>query len=87
MANIKSAKKRVITSAKRAERNKSQRSAVKTYIKKVYAAIDASDKAAAEEALKNAISQLEKAGSKGLYHKGTVSRKVSRLTRAVNKIA
>ena len=87
MANIKSAKKRVITSAKRAERNKSQKSAVKTYIKKVYAAIDASDKAAAEEALKDAISQLEKAGSKGLFHKGTVSRKVSRLTRAVNKIA
>ncbi|MBQ6967792.1 MAG: 30S ribosomal protein S20 [Lachnospiraceae bacterium] len=86
MANIKSAKKRVLTSAKRAERNKSQKSAVKTYIKKVYAAIDANDKAAADAALKEAISQMEKAGSKGLFHKGTVSRKVSRLTKAVNKI-
>ncbi len=86
MANIKSAKKRVLTSAKRAERNKSQKSAVKTYIKKVYAAIDANDKAAADVALKEAISQMEKAGSKGLFHKGTVSRKVSRLTKAVNKI-
>ncbi len=86
MANIKSAKKRVLTSAKRAERNKSQKSAVKTYIKKVYAAIDANDKAAADAALKDAISQMEKAGSKGLFHKGTVSRKVSRLTKAVNKI-
>ncbi len=87
MANIKSAKKRVITSAKRAEKNRSQRSAVKTYIKKVYAAIDSNDKAAANEALKTAISQMEKAGSKGLYHKGTVSRKVSRLSKAVNKMA
>ena len=86
MANIKSAKKRVLTSAKRAERNKAQKSAVKTYIKKVYAAIEEKDKAAAEEALKTAISQMEKAGSKGLFHKGTVSRKVSRLTKAVNKI-
>ena len=86
MANIKSAKKRVLTSAKRAERNKSQKSAVKTYIQKVYAAIDANDKAAADAALKEAISQMEKAGSKGLFHKGTVSRKVSRLTKAVNKI-
>ena len=86
MANIKSAKKRVLTSAKRAERNKAQKSAVKTYIKKVYAAIEEKDKAAALEALKTAISQMEKAGSKGLYHKGTVSRKVSRLTKAVNKI-
>lgn len=86
MANIKSAKKRVITSAKRAERNKSQKSAVKTSIKKVYAAIDAKDKAAAADALKAAIGEMEKAGSKGLYHKGTVSRKVSRLTKAVNKL-
>ena len=87
MANIKSAKKRVITSAKRAEKNKSQKSAVKTSIKKVYAAIDANDKAAAADALKAAIGQMEKAGSKGLFHKGTVSRKVSRLTKAVNKLA
>ena len=86
MANIKSAKKRVITSAKRAERNKSRKSAVRTSIKKVYAAIDAKDKAAAEEALKAAISEMDRAGSKGLFHRGTVSRKVSRLTKAVNKL-
>jgi len=86
VANIKSAKKRVLTSAKRALRNKSAKSAVKTSIKKVYAAIDAKDKSAAEDALKKAIGEMEKAGSKGLYHKGTVSRKVSRLTKAVNKL-
>ncbi len=87
MANIKSAKKRIKTSAKRAERNKSVRSGVKTAMKKVYAAIEASDKSAAGEALKSAISTIEKAGSKGVYHKCNVSRKVSRLTKAVNKMA
>ncbi len=87
MANIKSAKKRILTSRKRAEANKSVKSGVKTSMKKVYAAIDASDQAAASEALKAAISDIEKAGSKGVYHKSNVSRKVSRLTKAVNKMA
>ncbi len=86
MANIKSAKKRILTSAKRAARNKSQRSSVKTASKKVYAAIDSNDKEAADAALKNAISVIEKAGSKGIYHKNNISRKVSSLTRAVNKM-
>ncbi|MBR4719928.1 MAG: 30S ribosomal protein S20, partial [Lachnospiraceae bacterium] len=60
---------------------------VKTFVKKVYAAIDAGDKAAADEALKAAISEISKAASKGMYHKSTASRKISRLTKAVNKIA
>ena len=59
----------------------------KTFVKKVYAAIDAGDKAAADEALKAAISEISKAASKGIYHKSTASRKISRLTKAVNKIA
>ncbi len=87
MANIKSAKKRILTSAKRAERNKAVRSGVKTSIRKLQTAIDAGDKAQADEALKKAISTIEKAGSKGVYHKETVSRKVSRMTKAVNKMA
>ena len=87
MANIKSAKKRILTSAKRAERNKSVRSSVKTATKKVYSAIESGDKDAAKESLKAAISTIEKAGSKGVYHKGNVSRKVSRLAKAVNKMA
>ncbi len=86
MANIKSAKKRIITSRKRAEANKSVKSGVKTSIKKVYAAIDSNDKVQAETALKAAISTIEKAGSKGVYHKSNASRKVSRLTKAVNKM-
>ena len=86
MANIKSAKKRIRTSEKRAERNKSERSGVKPSIRKVSEAIESKDKTAAGEALKAAISTIEKAGSKGVYHKDNVSRKVSRLTKAVNKM-
>lgn len=87
MANIKSAKKRIVTNAKKAELNKSVKSGVKTSVKKVYSAIDTNDKTAAGEALKAAISDIEKAGSKGVYHKSNASRKVSRLTKAVNKMA
>ena len=64
LANIKSAKKRVITSQVRAERNKAIKSRVKTYIKKVEAAVAAGDKAAANEALPVAIAEIEKAASK-----------------------
>ena len=87
MANIKSAKKRILVSEARTERNKAIRSKVKTYVKKVDAAIAAADKAAAEEALKAAIAEISKAESKGVYHANTASRKISRLTKAVNAIA
>lgn len=87
MANIKSAKKRILVSKKKADRNKSVKSSVKTAIKKVDAAIEAKDKAAAEAALKEAISKISSAANKGVYHKNTAARKVSRLTIAVNKIA
>ncbi len=87
MANIKSAKKRILVSQKRADRNKSIRSRVKTAIKKVEAAIKANDKAAAAAALKNAVSEIDKAAQKGIYHKNNAARKVSRLTQAVNKLA
>ena len=87
MANIKSAKKRILVAEKRAARNKSIRSKVKTAIKKVEVAIEAGDKAAAEAALKGAVSELDKATKKGIYHKNTCARKVSRLTVAVNKLA
>lgn len=87
MANIKSAKKRILVSEKRAARNKAVRSRVKTAIKKVDAAIAANDKAAAQTALKNAVSELGKATQKGIYHKNTCARKVSRMTIAVNKLA
>jgi len=87
LANIKSAKKRVITSQARAERNKAIKSRVKTFVKKVDAAVAAGDKAAAEAALPGAIAEISKAASKGIYHKNTAARKVSRITKAVNSLA
>ena len=87
MANIKSAKKRILVSAIRADRNKSIRSEVKTAIKKVNAAIEAKDKAAAQAALLEATGTIDSACKKGVYHKNNASRKVSRLSKAVNAIA
>ena len=87
LANIKSAKKRVITSQVGAERNKAIKSRVKTYIKKVEAAVAAGDKAAANEALPVAIAEIEKAASKGIFHKNAAARKVSHITKAVNAMA
>ena len=87
MPNIKSAKKRILVNKTKADRNKSIKSSVKTAIKKVYAAIDANDKEAAKAALLAATSALDKAARKGVYHKNTSARKVSRLTLAVNKMA
>lgn len=87
MANIKSAKKRILVNETKAARNKSIRSAVKTAIKKVDAAIAANDKTNALEALKAATAEIDKATSKGVYHKNTASRKISRLSIAVNKLA
>ena len=71
MANIKSAKKRILVNRTKAERNKAIKSGVKTAVKKVLAAIESGDKAA----------------TNGDYHKNTASRKVSRLAQAVNKMA
>lgn len=87
MANIKSAKKRVLVAERNAERNKAIKSRVKTYVKKVDAAVESGDKTAAVAALKEAEIELKKATTKGVYHKNTTSRKVSRLTKMVNKMA
>ncbi len=86
MANIKSAKKRILTSAKKAEANKAVKTGVKTAVKKVRTAVEAGDKAAAAEALTAATSAIEKAQSKGVFHKNTASRKVSRLASSVSKM-
>ena len=87
MANIKSAKKRILVANERNARNKAAKSKVKTYVKKVEAAIESGDKKVANEALLAAISEIDKATKKGIYHKNTSARKVSRLTLAVNKMA
>ncbi len=87
MANIKSAKKRILVTEKKEERNKAIRSAVKTAVKKVYVAIDANDAEAAKAALLSATSVIDKATRKGVYHKNYASRKISRLSLAVNKMS
>ena len=84
MANIKSAKKRVLTSKVRQERNKAVKSSVKTAIKKVEAAVNAADKDAAAKELLNATSIIDKAAKKGVLHKNNASRKVARLAKMVN---
>ena len=80
MANIKSAKKRILVIQTKTARNKSIKSKVKTYVKKVETAIAQGDKEAA-------ASEISKAASKGVYHKNTASRKISRLNKAVNAMA
>lgn len=86
MANIKSAKKRILVNRTKAERNKSIKSGVKTAMKKVEAAAAANNKEAAAAALLNATSVIDKAAKKGVYHKNTAARKVSRLAKIVNNI-
>ena len=87
MANIKTAKKRILVNRTKAARNKSIKSGVKTAVKKVRVAIEANDKSAADAALLAATSAIDKAAKRGVYHKNTASRKVSRLAQAVNQMA
>ena len=86
MANIKSAKKRILVAEARTERNKAIKSSIKTASKKVLAAAEASDKELARKELLNATSVIDKAAKKGVLHKNTASRKVARLAGVVNRI-
>lgn len=87
MANIKSAKKRILVTRTRTERNKAIRTGVKTAIKKVYAAIEAGEKETAKTELIAATKAIEMAATKGVYHKNNAARKVSRISKAVNEMA
>ena len=87
MANIKSAKKRIKVTLRQTLRNKMIKTGTKTAIKKVVVAHNANDKKAAQVALVSAIRQIDKATSKGVYHKNTAARKKSTLARMVNKMA
>jgi len=87
LANIKSAKKRIKVIAKKTLRNKMIKSRTKTAIKKVIAAVGEGNKDAATAALISALSTIDKACSKGVYHKNNASRKKSRLTKMVNKVS
>ena len=87
MANIKSAKKRILVIATKTARNRAIKSAVKTQIKKVRFAVEHHDKAAATTALTAAYKSIDKATSKGIFHKNAAARKKSSLTRLVNAMA
>lgn len=86
MANIKSAKKRARQSEKHRQHNASLRSMVRTYIKKVVAAIAAGDKKLAEESLKAAQPVIDRMADKGLIHKNKAARHKSRLTAGIKKM-
>ena len=87
MANMKQQIKRYKNDNKKRAKNASYKSALKTAIKNVIAAVDANDKAAAIAAYNHASSKLDKAISSGIHHKNYASRQKARLAAAINKIA
>ena len=87
MANIKSAKKRIKVTAKKALRNRSVKSAMKTNLKKFYAVVESGDKAAAAAMLPAMAAVVDKAAAKGILHKNAAAHKKSQLATAVNKMA
>lgn len=87
MPNIKSAKKRVELSKVAYEKNKADKSAMKTALKKFDAAVVGGDKTAAEAAYKLAVKTVDQAVIKGLLHKNNAARKKSSMTLKLNKLA
>lgn len=86
MANIKSQKKRALTNAKKNLQNVSEKSRLKTSIKKVLAAVETNNKEVAIKAYNECNSLLDKAASSNLKHKNYVAREKSRLAKAVAKL-
>ena len=87
MANTTSAKKAVRKLAKRTAINKNRRSRVRSYVRKVEEALAAGDQAAAAEALRAAQPEMMRAASRGVVHKNTASRKISRLAQRVKSLS
>ena len=87
MANTKSAQKAVRKIERRTAVNKSRRSQMRTYVRKVEEALEAKDAPAAAQALKDAEPMVARAAQKGILHKNTASRKISRLTKRVKALA
>ncbi|MBV9862161.1 MAG: 30S ribosomal protein S20 [Alphaproteobacteria bacterium] len=86
MANHKSAEKRLRQTEKRTAINRSRMSRVRTFVKKVETAIQSGDREAAQAALKLAQPELHRATTKGVMHKNTVARKLSRLALRINAL-
>ena len=87
MANIKSAKKRILVNRAKALKNQMLKSALKTVIKKFNAAVDAGDKAAASELYKLAVKKVDQAVAHGILHKNNAAHKKSEFTVKFNKMA
>jgi len=87
MPNIKSSKKDVISSKIAYEKNKAEKTHLKTIVKKYEAALAGGDRAAAEVAYKAAVVAVDKAVVKGILHKNTAARKKSSMTLQLNKLA
>lgn len=85
MANHKSAKKRIKQTETRTKVNNIRRSKVKTAVKKFQIAVEAKDKETANTAFRNAEKEMRRAAAKKVYDKGTISRRVSRLAKALKR--
>ena len=86
MANIKSAKKRIRRTARQTEVNRQRRSRLRSFIKKVEEAVASGDKEAAAAALREAQPEIMRGAGKGVLHRNTASRKISRLSRSIKRI-
>jgi small subunit ribosomal protein S20 len=86
MANTASARKRIRQTEKRTIRNRARKSRVRTFLRKVEQAIAGGDHAAAREALRVAQPELQRAATKGVMHRNTVARKMSRLSARVKAL-
>ena len=86
MANTASARKRIRQTERRTARNQARKSRMRTFVKKVEAAITGGDKTAAAEALRAAQPELQRAAGKGVIHRNTVARKLSRLSKRIKHL-
>jgi small subunit ribosomal protein S20 len=86
MANTKSAKKAARQTVRRTEVNKTRRSRMRTYVRKVEEAIASGDKEAANLALREAQPEIQRSAAKGIMHKNTASRKISRLSARIKAL-
>lgn len=87
MANTASARKRIRQTTRRTARNQARKSRMRTFVKKVEAAIAGGDRTVATEALRVAQPEMQRAAGKGVVHKNTVARKLSRLAASIRKLS
>ena len=87
MANTDSARKRIRQTAKRTARNMARKSRMRTYVRKVEAAIAGGDRQTAQDALRAAQPELQRSAGKGVIHRNTIARKLSRLSARIKTLA